>query len=85
MHRNSDLLIAANSRTKNTLLWKVPTAVAKQTTSKSVNPLPPPQNSSKDLKIKCKCCLAEWLLESLERKQIQFMRDLNKNSPCQII
>lgn len=42
MHRNSDLLIAANSRTKNTLLWKVPTAVAKQTTSKSVNPLPPP-------------------------------------------
>lgn len=43
MHRNSDLLIAANSRTKNTLLWKVPTAVAKQTTSKSVNPLPPPR------------------------------------------
>lgn len=34
MHRN--LVSVANSKTKNTLLWKVPTAMADQTTSKSV-------------------------------------------------
>lgn len=81
-HTNSDVLGVANSKTKKKyLLWKVTRAMAKHT-SKSVKKK---QNSSKDLKTKGKCCLAEWLLESPKKKQIQFMRDLKKNFPCQVI
>lgn len=70
---------------KKYLLWKV-RAMAKHTNSKSVKKKKTNnKKSSKNLKIKDKCCSAEWVLESLKKKQTQFMRDLNKNFPWQII